>query len=106
VSRQLYILVSVDFGPFEWDPKKNVANRQKHGIDFIDAAAIFSGPSVEGLDERFGNGEPRIIAYGQLGSHVIAVVFCWRGDRRRIISARKATRSATTMHWEIVYGDT
>jgi uncharacterized DUF497 family protein len=98
--------VSVDFGPFEWDPKKNVANRQKHGIDFIDAAAIFSGPSVEGLDERFGNGEPRIIAYGQLGSHVIAVVFCWRKDRRRIISARKATRSETRMYWEIVYGDT
>ena len=106
MSRQLYILVSVNFGPFEWDPKKNLANRQKHGIDFIDAVAIFGGPSVEGLDECFGNGEPRIIAYGQLGSHVIAVVYCWREDRRRIISARKATRSETRMYWEIVYGDT
>jgi len=27
----------VDVGAFEWDPKKNFANRQKHGIDFIDA---------------------------------------------------------------------
>jgi uncharacterized DUF497 family protein len=62
-------------------------------------------PQRRGL-ERFGNGEPRIIAYGQLGSHVIAVVFCWREDRRRIISARKATRSETKMYWEIVYGDT
>ena len=96
----------MDAGHFEWDPKKNRANRQKHGIDFIDAVAIFSGPCVEGLDERFGNGEPRIIAYGQLGSHVIAVVFCWREDRRRIISARRATRSEARMHWEIVYGHT
>ena len=106
LSRQLYILVSVDFGPFEWDPKKNLANRQKHGIDFIDAVAVFNGPAVEGLDERFSYEEPRIIAYGQMGSHVIAVVFCWRKDRRRIISARKATRSETKMYWEIVYGHT
>jgi hypothetical protein len=96
----------VDAGHFEWDPKKNRANRQKHGIDFIDAAAIFSSPCVEGLDERFSNGEARIIAYGQLGSHVIAVVFCWRKDRRRIISARKATRSETKMYWEGIYGGT
>jgi hypothetical protein len=96
----------VDAGHFEWDPKKNRANRQKHGIDFIEAAAIFSGPCVEGLDERFSYGEPRIIAYGQLGSHVIAVVFCWRQDRQRMISARKATRSETRLYWEIVYGDT
>ena len=96
----------MDAGHFEWDTKKNRANRQKHGIDFIDAVAIFSGPCVEGLDERFRNGEPRIIAYGQLGSHVIAVVFCWRKDRRRIISARRATRSEARMYWEIVYGHT
>jgi hypothetical protein len=96
----------VDGGRFEWYPKKNRANRQKHGIDFIDAVAIFSGPCVEGLDERFNYGEPRIIVYGPLGLHVIAVVFCWRKDRRRIISARKATRSETKMYWEIVYGDT
>ena len=102
----MYILVSVDAGHFDWDPKKNRANRQKHGIDFIDAVAIFGGPSVEGLDECFGNGEPRIIAYGLQGPHVIAVVFGWREDRRRIISARKATRSETKMYGEIVYGDT
>jgi uncharacterized DUF497 family protein len=96
----------VDAGPFEWDAKKNRANRQEHGIDFIDAAAIVSGPCVEGLDERFSNGEARIIAYGQLGSHVIAVVFCWRKDRRRIISARKATRSETRVYGESIYGDT
>jgi hypothetical protein len=96
----------VDAGHFEWDPKKNRANRRKHGIDFIDAIAIFSGRTVEGLDERFGYSEPRIIAYGQLGSHVAAVVFCWREDRRRIISARKATRSETNMYWESIYGDT
>ena len=48
---------------------------------------------IEGPDERFHYDEPRMIVYGQLGPHVIAVVYCWREDRRRIISARKATRN-------------
>jgi uncharacterized DUF497 family protein len=96
----------VDPGQFEWDPKKNRANRQKHAIDFTDAAAIFAGPCLEGPDERSDYAEPRMIAYGQLGTHVIAVVYCWRKDRRRIISARKATRVESKVYWEIVYGNT
>jgi uncharacterized DUF497 family protein len=47
-----------------------------------------------------------MIAYGQLGMHVIAVVYCWRKDRRRIISARKATRFESKVYWEIVHGNT
>jgi len=96
----------VDLGPFEWDPRKNGANRRKHGIDFNDAASIFGGPCLEGPDERFGNGEARMFAFGQMGPLVIAVVFCWRGDRRRIISARKATRSESRAYWQIVNGQT
>jgi len=95
----------VDHGPFEWDPRKNRANLQKHGIDFTDVPAIFGNFYVEGPDERFDYGEPRMIAYGQLGPHVVAVVFCWRRDRRRLISARKATRSESNFYWEIVYGN-
>jgi uncharacterized DUF497 family protein len=94
----------VDPGDFEWDPPKNRANLQKHGIDFADAITIFGGFCIEGPDERFDYGEARMIAYGQMGHHVVAVVFCWRKDRRRIISARKATRSEFQAYWEIVYG--
>ena len=96
----------MDLGHFEWDPKKNRENRQKHGINFTDVVGIFDKPCVEGLDERFNYGEPRMIAYGQLGSHVVVVVFCWRKDCRRIISARKATHSESKVYWEIVYGNT
>jgi len=71
----------VDLGPFEWDPKRNRANRQQHGIDFTDVVAIFGKPCSCG-------------------------VYCWRRDRRRIISARKATRSESTVYWGIVYGNT
>ena len=66
----------VDPGLFEWDPKKNRVNQEKHAIDFTDAIAIFAGACVEGPDERFDYVEPRMIAYGQLGTRVIAVVYC------------------------------
>ena len=40
-------------GAFEWDPEKNAANIQKHGLSFEEAASIFSGPVLTGLDENF-----------------------------------------------------
>jgi uncharacterized DUF497 family protein len=75
---------------FEWDARKNAANRRKHGIDFRDAARIFDGPVVEARDEREDR-EVRMIAFGALGHRVIAVVYTWRGGTCRIISARRAT---------------
>jgi uncharacterized DUF497 family protein len=96
----------VDAGHFEWDPRKNRVNQERHAIDFTDAVEIFDGSCVERADERFEHAEPRMIAYGQLGIHVIVVVYCWRKDRRRIISARKATRFESKVYWEIVYGNT
>jgi uncharacterized DUF497 family protein len=50
---------------FDWDARKNAANRRKHGIDFVDAVRIFDGPIVEGPDEREDH-EVRMIAFGAL----------------------------------------
>ena len=78
---------------FEWDPNKNARNLRQHGIDFEDAVGIFDRPVLEGLDDRCDYGEERIIAYGEVNQHVIAVVYTWRAGSRRIISARKAARN-------------
>ena len=78
--------------PFEWDPAKRRANLAKHGIDFADAAKIFDGPTIEQVDDRMDYGEERILALGETNGRIIAVIHTWRGEARRIISARKATR--------------
>jgi len=75
---------------FEWDEVKRGANIQKHGVDFVLATKIFDGPTVEALDTRRNYGEPRIGAYGIAGETVLFVIYTWRGNRRRLISARKA----------------
>ncbi len=75
---------------FEWDAAKNAANIAGHGIDFEDAIRIFDGPMLEKADARRDYGEVRIIAFGVVDGRELAVVYTMRGERRRIISARRA----------------
>ena len=75
---------------FEWDPRKEVLNVRKHGIDFTTASLIWDGLVIERSDNRRDYGEPRLQAFG-VGEHrVPAVIYTWRGEARRIISARIA----------------
>lgn len=75
---------------FEWDAEKQRTNLEKHGVDFDDAISIFLGPTLEALDDRFDYGEARFVAYGEVGGHILAVVYTMRDEVCRIISARKA----------------
>jgi uncharacterized protein len=75
---------------FEWDAAKSAANLAKHGIDFEDAIGIFDGPVLEMADARRDYGEARIVAFGVVDDRELAVVYIGRGERRRIISARRA----------------
>lgn len=75
---------------FEWDNAKRLANIAKHDIDFERAKELWQGRVLEIPSPQQAHGEERFLAYGELDGVVIAVVFTWREERRRIISARKA----------------
>jgi uncharacterized protein len=75
---------------FKWDPAKEAINVRKHGFDFTTASQIWRGSVAERIDHRSDYGETRIIAVGQVDDSILVVVFTWRGETRRIISARKA----------------
>ncbi len=77
-------------GGFEWDEFKRLRNIKERGLDFEDAALIWGRPLLERRSDR-GN-EVRFHALGQMEGHVVAVVWTPRGDKRRIISARVASR--------------
>ena len=57
-------MATVTFGDFEWDAEKAAANVAKHGVTFEEATTVL----------------------------VLFVVHCERGQKLRIISARRATR--------------
>ncbi len=78
---------------YEWDEVKAQANRSNHGIDFADAATVFEDNlALTAIDDA--PDEERFVTLGMDAmGRLVVVVFTWRGDRIRIISARKATRS-------------
>src|SRR5580765_3611899 len=75
---------------FIWDHQKDSLNIEKRNLDFTTASQIWDGSVVEKIDDRRDYGEIRIIATGEFDGSALVVVYTWRGDARRIISARKA----------------
>lgn len=85
---------------YQWDTDKAATNFSKHGIDFADAVSVFADDSaVTVTDERFD--EERFITIGiDAFGRVLVVVYTWRGNEIRLISARKATRSERKQYEE------
>jgi uncharacterized protein len=77
---------------YQWDTDKAKVNFRKHGIDFADAVSIFTDNlAITIPDERYD--EERFITIGMDAfGRILVVVYTWRGDEIRLISARKATR--------------
>lgn len=84
---------------WDWDTRKNASNLRKHGINFADAIRMFDGVVVERIDSRAGYGETRWFAIGVMDGREIVVVYTERGERRRMISARRATRHERQKYW-------
>ena len=77
---------------FEWDELKALANRRKHGVDFADAASTLEDDLAHTIEDDEA-GEERFVTIGtDVLGRIVVVAYTWRGDRIRIISARKATR--------------
>ena len=76
----------------DWDLGKSERNRQERGFGFDFAALVFEGGTTEWPDDRLNYGEARVRAIGEADGLVLHVVFTDRGDIRRIISARLASR--------------
>jgi len=88
------IVYTIVYG-FEWDQAKSRATFARRGFDFDYAARIFEGEVIEREDRGREYGERRIVSIGLIDDDVFVVVFTWLGNRRRIISARRANRERT-----------
>jgi uncharacterized DUF497 family protein len=77
---------------FEWDPRKAASNARKHGIGFAEAVPVLEDERGVTLRED-SYGEERWVTVGMDAvGRVLVVVYTWRGDRIRMISARPATQ--------------
>ena len=74
---------------FEFDQRKSVVNRTKHGIDFGTAQAIWMDLNRLEMPARSAT-EARYQVIGRFGGEVWSAFVTYRGDAIRIISVRRA----------------
>jgi len=77
---------------YQWDPRKATSNLEKHGIDFADSVGVFEDEWALTIEEQYIAGEQRLVTIGMdfLG-RVLVVVYTYRNDDIRLVSARTAT---------------
>ena len=82
---------------FEFDPAKSASNLEKHGIDFTAVQALWDDAVRVEIPARTVD-EPRWLVIGQIAGTHWSVVVTYRGQRVRIISARRSRREETALY--------
>ena len=74
---------------FEFDPRKSENNKAKHGIDFVEAQALWRSKCL--LLGAKDASEKRYLVLGRIGGEFWSAIITYRGAIIRIISVRKST---------------
>jgi uncharacterized protein len=78
---------------FQFDPAKAKSNFRKHQVSFADVEAVFYDPLAIHIEDSFAEGEERWIVIGLSNQYqIIVVVYTFRDEGIRLISARTATQ--------------
>lgn len=74
---------------FEFSPIKSKNNKNKHGIDFIEAQALWDDPDLLEIPARMTD-EQRFLVIGKIEAKHWSWVITYRSENIRIISVRRA----------------
>jgi uncharacterized protein len=87
----MYVCAYNSLMKLEWDSFKAATNLLKNNVDLSDATAVLDDDLAIIIREH-ASGEDRFVTLGMDAlSRLLVVVYTWRGNYIRIISARKAT---------------
>jgi uncharacterized DUF497 family protein len=87
---------------FEWDEAKAKSNFRVHGVSFELAKTVFDDAfAVDRIDNRETYGEERFVIVGMAeGQVLLFVAYTERGERTRIISARRVTKHEQDFYFQ------
>ena len=63
---------------------------RERGLDFLEAAIVFDGATIDDPDDRRDYGELRMITVGHLRGRMVVIGWTPRGEARHVFSMRKA----------------
>jgi uncharacterized DUF497 family protein len=76
---------------FEFDTDKSKANKKKHGIDFIEAQALWEDPARIEIPAKTID-EPRFVVIGRISHKHWSSIVTYRGEKIRLISVRRSRK--------------
>lgn len=83
----------------EFDPKKAKENLRKHHVHLADAEQVLRDPLALTIEDPESEGEQRFITLGMdTTGKILVVVYTYRGESIRLISARKASKAEMEMY--------
>ena len=82
---------------FEFDSRKSDDNRKKHGIDFIEAQALWKDPDLMEIPVKTQD-EPRFLIIGSISGKHWTGVITYRGEKIRIISVRRSRKEEVAIY--------
>ena len=87
---------------FEWDVSKAETNFEKHGVRFSESLPVFEDDyAITITDDESDPNEQRFVSMGMgVKERVLVVVYSYRGENIRIISARLAAAHERSQYEE------
>ena len=87
---------------FEWSPNKAISNLRKHRVSFEEASSVFGDVLATVYEDPDHSAhEKRYLMIGtSTNGRLLNVAFADRGQRIRIISARRLTRREKKLYEE------
>lgn len=82
---------------FEFDPHKSSTNKEKHGIDFLEAQALWDDPDILEIPARTTD-EPRYLVIGRIAGAHWSGVITYRNGTIRIISVRRSRKEEVALY--------
>jgi uncharacterized DUF497 family protein len=82
---------------FEFDSDKSITNLDKHGIDFVQAQAIWEDPDYIEVPLKTAD-EARFMVIGAIEKIVWSGIITYRGGRIRIISVRRSRKEEIAIY--------
>ena len=82
---------------FDFDPKKSASKREKHGIDFIEAQALWDDPNLIEIPAHVTD-EPRFLVIGRIAETHWSGVITYRDNVIRIISVRQSRKEEIDLY--------
>ncbi len=76
---------------FEYDETKSKRNKEKHGIDFVEAQFLWDDPKRIEIPAKTED-EPRYVVIGKIGEKHWSVIVAYRENKIRIISVRRSRK--------------